>query len=288
MGQKLYDPSTSTSQKRLERESWKVKYGDGSDADGIVYTDVVSVGDVTAEEQAVQVAVAVSKTISKDNFSAGIMGLASSIANTVRPTQQKTFMDNVMDSLKEPLFTANLQKGEPGSYNFGYINESEYIGDIKYTPINKKSPFWEVTFDGFQYGSSGTLKNESWTAIVDTGTSLLLLPDGMVESYYKQIDGAYFEPQVGMMLFPCKAKLPDFIFALGDYRGIVPGNYINYADASPDLCYGGIQSGNGVPFAVVGDILIKSQFVVFNRGNLTVGFANKKTISDNSTSSTSI
>lgn len=275
-GQVLYYPKNSTTSKDLSRQTWRVNYGDGASVRGTVYTDIVSVGGIAVEKQAVQVAVSVSDIISAENFSSGVLGLASSSGNSVKPDRQQTFLDSAKDDLLQPIFTANLQRGAPGNFNFGYINESEYIGQIKYTPINPLSPFWQIALSGSQIGNEGQFDNTPVTGIVDTGTSLLLMPQKVVDHYYSELPGSYFSKELGVMLYPCELTPPDFIFGVGDYRGVIPGQYINYTvDGETKDCYGGIQSSNGLPFSVFGNVLIKAQFVVFDRGNLQVGFAKK-------------
>jgi hypothetical protein len=219
----------------------------------------------------------VSDTISSDNFFAGILGLASSSANTVKPNRQATFLDNVKDELKEPVFTANLKKGVPGNYNFGYINESEYIGDIAYTPIDLQTPYWQIVLSGAQIGKDGEFREVPVRGIVDTGTTLLLMPQEIVDAYYAEVPGSFFDRTSAVMVFPCGQTPPDFIFGVGEYRGIIPGHYMNYAPLNGTHCFGGLQSSQGIPFSVFGAILIKAQFVVFDRGNLRIGFANKAT-----------
>ncbi|OAR00711.1 hypothetical protein LLEC1_00242 [Akanthomyces lecanii] len=276
-GQTLYYPEKSNTSRLLPGQRWNIKYGDGSGAYGNVYTDRAAIGPVGYDKQAVQLAEDVSSAISSDNFFSGIMGMASSSANTVRPYQQLTFLDNIKDSLAEPLFTANLQRGMPGNYNFGYINESEYIGDIAFANIDLNSPFWKVSLSGYQLGGD-SYKNDSFNGIVDTGTSLMLVPQSIVDEYYSKLPGSYLERRTGTMMFPCKLTPPDFVFGVGEYRGRIPGHYINYARYTDTYCYGGLQTSAGIPFSVFGDILIKAQFIVFDRANLAVGFANKKTV----------
>lgn len=244
-----------------------------------MYLDRVQVGETYFDRQAVQAAVQVSRAITTDQFASGILGLGMTVANTVRPTKQKTYIDNIKDDLAEPLFTANLQKGLPGNYNFGYINESEYTGEIGYASVGNSTPYWEISLPGYQIGDEGEFVSRPWNGIVDTGTSLLLLPDRMVEDYYNQVNGSGFDQYVGMFVFPCDAELPDFNFRVGDYNGTIPGHYINYGRRSerPD-CYGGIQPVDGIPFAVIGDVFLKSQFVVFDLGKRQVGFAAKETV----------
>lgn len=263
---------------KLSGERWRVKYGDGSGANGSVYIDRASIGPVGFDKQAIQVAEAISYDIARDNFFSGIIGMASSSANTVTPNKQLTFLDNIKDTLDYPVFTANLQKGQPGNYNFGYIDKSEFTGDIAFTPINIHTPFWEVDLTGYQLGD-GSFTNEIITGIVDTGTSLMMWPQHIVDEYYSKLPGSYFDTHTGTMMFLCNLTLPDFQFGVGDtYRGFIPGHYLNYAQHTDGYCYGGLQSSEGLPFSVFGDILLKAQFVAFDRAKLAVGFANKKTL----------
>jgi hypothetical protein len=242
-----------------------------------VYLDRVQVGETYFDRQAVQAAVQVSPAITADKFASGILGLGMSIANTVRPTKQKTYTDNIKDDLAEPLFTANLQKGIPGNYNFGFINKSEYKGEIGYVPVANSTPYWEISLPGYKVGD-GKAVSRVWNSIVDTGTSLLLLPEDIVKDYYSQVNGSMLDQ--GMFVVPCDVELPDFKFQAGGYNGAVPGDYINYGRRSQQPgCYGGIQVAQGIPFAVIGDVFLKSQFVVFDIGKRRVGFAAKDPIS---------
>ncbi|KAL7943549.1 aspartic peptidase domain-containing protein [Trichoderma barbatum] len=277
-GQPLYNPGASNTSRRQNGLSWLIKYGDGSSANGIVYKDRVQIGNTFFDQQAVESAIQVSEDISDDTFSSGLLGAAASSGNTVRPNKQTTYLDNIKSQLEKPLFTANLKKGKPGNYNFGYINASEYTGEIQYAAINPKSPLWEISVSGYRVGSDDTkYVSRVWNAIADTGTTLLLAPSDIVNAYYAQVNGSTLNNDVGMMLVPCAAKLPDFVFGLGKYRGIVPGTYMNYGKMNRTHCYGGIQDSEGAPFAVLGDIALKAQFAVFDIGNQVVGFANKNT-----------
>jgi hypothetical protein len=105
--------------------TWKILYGDGSSASGLVYATEVSIGGVTVTSQAVEAATSVSTQFINQN-SDGLMGLGFSNTNTVKPTKQKTFFENIKDSLKMPLFTVALKKNATGTYDFGYIDNSKY------------------------------------------------------------------------------------------------------------------------------------------------------------------
>lgn len=275
-GHSIYTASKSSTAKVLSGDTWSISYGDGSSASGNVYTDVVAVGKSVVTGQAVELAEKVSSSFISDS-SDGLVGLAFDSINTVTPTQQKTFFFNaIAQGLPSPVFTANLKKGTPGNYNFGYIDSSEYTGSITYVPVTTANGFWEFTGNGYAIGS-GAFKSSSIDAIADTGTTLLYLPSAAVTAYYAKVSGSSYSSSQGGYVFPCSATLPSITLGIGSYKAVVPGSYINYAPVSSTSCFGGIQSNTGIGFSIYGDIFLKSQFVVFNGAVPELGFAAKPT-----------
>lgn len=120
---------------RQSGETWSISYGDGSGASGVVYSDKVVIGGVTATSQAVEAATSISSEFQQD-ASDGLLGLAMQSINTCSPNECNTFMTTVGSSLKSDLFTATLKKGQAGSYDFGYIDSSKYTGSISYVDVD--------------------------------------------------------------------------------------------------------------------------------------------------------
>lgn len=169
-----------------------------------------------------------------------------------------------------------------GNYNFGFLDSSEFTGDITFIPANTTAGFWQFTAQGFAVGSNGTAAQSApHQAIADTGTTLMLLPDAIVSAYYQAIPGAKFDSTNGGFTFGCKDQIPSFTVDMGKYKAVVPGEFIKFAPVdgqtieTSTTCFGGIQSAGTLPFAIYGDVFLKSQFVVFHGGNNELGFANK-------------
>lgn len=225
-------------------------------------TTKVSIGGVTVNNQVVN-----------------LEGSSSTSNNLVGMSYSgKTFYTNaVSQATIAAVFTANLNKGAPGTYGLGFINATAYKGSITYTTVSTANGFWEFTGSGYAVGT-GAFVSSNIDGIVDTGTTLLLLPQAVVTAYYNQVSGSKYDNTQGGYTFPCRSALPDLILGIGSYRATVPGSYINYAptDSSGTTCFGGLQSSDGLGFSIFGLVFIKSQFVVFKgTTSPTLGFAKK-------------
>lgn len=270
-GHAYYTPGSSSTAHQESGETWKISYGDGSGAAGNIFADKVVIGAVTATSQAVEAATSVSSTFQQDTNNDGLVGLAFSSINTASPNQVTTFFDTVKASLPAQLFTATLKHGKPGAYDFGYINTTRYTGSIAYTPVDNSQGFWSISPTGYYIGSSYT--SGTFNAIADTGTSLMLLDDSIVDAYWNQVDSAQYSDNDGGYIFDCGDTLPNFSIVINGAKRTVPGSYINYAPNGDGTCYGGLQSDSGVGFGILGDVFLKAQFVVFDMGNMRLGVA---------------
>lgn len=163
-GHTTYDSSSSSTAKVLSGASWTISYGDGSSSSGNVYTDTVTIGNLTFAEQAVEVATKISSEFTADTSISGLVGLAQSSINTVTPTAQKTFFDNIKSSLTSPLFTADLKHDTKGSYNFGYIDAAAHTGTVYYADLitsGQFGGFWTFAASGYTVGSSTSTSSSS-------------------------------------------------------------------------------------------------------------------------------
>jgi aspergillopepsin I len=193
-----------------------------SGANGQVYLDKVGVGNVFYDQQAVEAASSVSRTFSKDAANDGLLGLAFSKLNTIKPTAQKTWFDNVKGQLAEPVFTSALKRRAVGSYDFGYIDKAKYKGDIIYTTVTGNRGFWTFGPTGYTVGD-GPVVPATINAIADTGTSLWYLPRAVADGYWAKVPGAQYNSLQAGWMFPCGATLPDISMVIAGQKVVVPG-----------------------------------------------------------------
>ncbi|KAI0397957.1 secreted aspartic proteinase precursor [Xylariaceae sp. FL0594] len=273
-GQTLYAPGKSSTASRLSNARWAISYGDGSSSSGIVYTDVVKIGGLSVARQAVESAQTVSSSFTSEGNLDGLLGLAFSSLNTVTPTQQKTWFDNIKSSLDKPVFAVDFKAGVPGTYDFGFVDSTKYTGTLTYTSVSTSQGFWEHNLSGYAIGS-GSFRSTTIDGIADTGTTLLYLPSSVVSAYYAQVSGARNDASAGGWTFPCSASLPTFTFGIGSARITIPARYINYAPYTSTTCFGGIQSSSGIGINIFGDVALKSAYVVFDASGPRIGWASK-------------
>ncbi|KAI1005035.1 putative aspergillopepsin A-like aspartic endopeptidase [Podosphaera aphanis] len=272
---KVYDKTKSQTFTPNDGQTFKIAYGDGSGASGNVGTDTVNIGGATVTKQAIELATQVSQSFTADTGSNGLVGLAFSKLNTVKPTQQKTFFDNIAPQLAEPVFTADLRPNAVGAYEFGNIDSSKFNGSLTWSPVDTSSGFWQFSTSKFQVGDDAPVNSPNGKAIADTGTTLMLTSAAIVNAYYSKVQGAVNDPQVGGVTFPCNSNLPDLkVDVGGNYMATVRGSDINFApvDNAGTKCFGGVQAIQS-NLQIYGDIMFKSQFVAFNGGNNTLGMA---------------
>lgn len=230
-GHAVFDPKKSTSFKELQGAQFSISYGDGSGAAGNVGTDTVDIGGAVVNNQAIELATNVSNTFVQDQNNDGLLGLAFSSINTVKPQKQKTFFDNIMPSLAEPVFTADLRKGAAGAYEFGKIDTAKFQGQLQWANINNKKGFWQFSSQAFAVNGGQPQKGaQGGQAIADTGTTLILADPSVVQGYYSQVQGAQNDQKAGGVTVPCNAKLPDLDLDIGgQFMARVKGDDINFA-----------------------------------------------------------
>ncbi|KAJ5224473.1 uncharacterized protein N7469_007976 [Penicillium citrinum] len=296
-GHNVFDPSKSSSYKTKDGSTWRISYGDGSSAAGIVGNDDVNLGGVVVKAQAIELADTMSEQFAS-GAGDGLLGLAFSNINTVKPNAVATPVENMITQSDIPkasaLFTAKLgswrdanepDKGE-SFYTFGYIDQDtvqDAGDDIYYTPIDKSQGFWLFDSD------SATVNGKSITrsgnkAIADTGTTLALVDDETCKAIYDAIEGAIYDHDSQGYIYPSDTPadgLPVISFAVGDKQFVVQKEDLGFAQAKSGYVFGGIQSRGSMTMDILGDTFLKAIYAVFDVGNLRFGAVQRKELHQN-------
>jgi len=199
-----------------------------------------------------------------DNFQMdGLLGLAFRKINSIKPVQQNTFFENLKPNLAAPLFATALRSNAPGTYDFGFIDQSKYKGTLAYTEVDSSSGHWKI------YVTGSSMLNYGFHAIVDSGSTLALLQPEYVDAYWAKVPHAVHDDTAGGYIFPCDADLPDFWLKIGGAKHVISGDYLNngYMDDSGVMCFGALQSNNGFINAILGQTFMKGRYIVHEDSN---------------------
>lgn len=246
-GHEAYDPNLSETFEPLNGSTFSITYGDGSAAEGIVGFETVDFGGSTVERQAIGLATDVSGLLTQDVLSDGLVGLAFGTLNTIQPVPQKTFFENLVQDLDEPVMTVLLksdENGGVGSYEFGRIDPTKFTGNLIEVSVDNSRGHWEISTPRFKVGGQDAQAQDiqiTPTAIVDTGTTLMLGSPDLVQGYYQDVDGAQVLFSDGSVGFPCNAELPPLQVQVGqgpNHYVEIPGSAMNFGPVGRDITTG--------------------------------------------------
>jgi hypothetical protein len=288
-GHTIFNSTKSSTFKATAGATWQISYGDGSSASGTVGTDLVQVGGIQIQNQAVELAEQMATSF-QQGAGDGLLGLAFGSINTVKPTAVATPVENMISEKDIPtsaeLFTAYLgtwrdtadaDKGE-SFYTFGYIDQdvlkSANVTEPHYTPLYTPSQgFWQFNSTTASVNGKSIARSGN-SAIADTGTTLALVSDDVVEAIYAAIPGSKYDSTQQGYIFPANTtedNLPVVAFDVGGQEFSVQKEDLGFADAGNGMVYGGIQSRGTNPFDILGDVWLKSIYAVFDLGNNQFG-----------------
>jgi cathepsin D len=277
----LFDPKKSKSFKS-QGKNFSIRYGSGA-VSGKLATETVSLGGLTATGQFFGVADTVSDDFANGKID-GLMGMAYSSINTAH---QDTVFDSLIKqkAVSKPVFAFHLarakQGGKGASLTLGGIDNSKFTGTINFHPVTQKT-FWTLAADGITVnGKDSGIKGRS--AAIDTGTTLIVMPQADAKAVMKNIPGSKpFIQQgrdTGLFTFPCTSKVSIALTFGGKSYAINPQDLnLGLAQQGSKDCVAGIAGMNlGLNgLWIVGDVFLKSWYSVYDAGNNQVGFAQSK------------
>ncbi|KAF2749442.1 aspergillopepsin A precursor, partial [Sporormia fimetaria CBS 119925] len=262
----------------LEDYYFRTYYADYSGAYGPVYLDTVTIGPLSVPQQAIGAAEDV--WYFDDTRADGILGLSFSEFSSIRPYPLNNFFDNLRPYLSAPVFAVSLTMNDVGSYDFGFIDHEKYASDLVWTDVNNTFGYWAFAASGFALRNY-TFPDYHMDIITDTGTTLTYLDPMIVRLYYDLVPRARYSLVDGAWVFPCGSRLPDLTLLLENGEKLVAFGYqFNWEPlnpATPNICYGGLQSSEWPGFNILGATFLDSKYVVheYREEASRLGFADR-------------
>ncbi|KAL8763786.1 MAG: hypothetical protein Q9184_000488 [Pyrenodesmia sp. 2 TL-2023] len=217
-----------------------------------------------------------------EDFSAypmdGILGLGPPSSRSMEfPTAMETIQK--AKALSSNLFGVNLQRADDGSIDgeisFGAPNQAKYQGPISHTSLVAGASMWEIPIDDAKVnGKSCSMTGKS--AIIDTGTSFILLPPSDAEQLHSQIPGSQQDGET--FNIPCTCQTPVQLIFSGVSYSISPADYVGdpISDGSSTCTTNFIgRRPFGPDQWLVGDVFLKNVYSVFDYDEKRIGFASK-------------
>ncbi|GAA5859982.1 hypothetical protein JCM1840_001827 [Sporobolomyces johnsonii] len=274
-----YDPSKSSTSKADPSTSLNIQYGDGSSSSGPAYSDVVSLAGISVTGQVFGAATTLSSEFGQEPED-GLMGMAyTSLSQLKTPPVFQTMISQ--GKVASPEFSFRLAgsgTGAASSLYLGGMDPAHYVsGSTQWTPVTTQS-YWVVSAVA-NVNSAAVSALGSFSAIVDSGTTIIVVPTAQAQTFYASVPGSEADSN-GYYTFPC-SEPPTVGFSFGgsakQWNVAARDFNLGKVSAGSTRCVGAIVGQDiGINAWVVGDTFFKNTYVTFDLGNNRVGFSTPK------------
>ncbi|KAJ6515904.1 acid protease [Mycena sanguinolenta] len=260
------------------KQPWSITYGSGA-ASGDLVTDTIVIGGMMLGNHTFGVATSISESFSGDSIADGLMGLGKpGLSNQKVPTPVQSlvnagFISAAITSYRLPRTLDNINHGE---VTFGGLDDSKFDSSTLVTLNATDDYFWITQLGGVTVNGATVRLSGARTTLMDTGTTLLVVPatdldpiHAKIPGAVKKSDGSWSVPcnttasvalEFGGKSFPISSK--DLPFASG---GQTTG------DCTSGI--GGFSAGDSPTQWLVGDTFLKSVYFSTNLEENTITLA---------------
>jgi hypothetical protein len=264
---------------------FNISYVDGSGASGDYATDDFRIGGTTVKD--FQFGIGYDSTSPE-----GILGIGYTV-NEVQVNRAgldaypnlpaKLLEDKTINTNAYSLWLNDLD-ASMGSILFGGVDTDKFMGTLEKLPIIPEQGVYAefiVALTGLgQNGNEGSIfKNETVAVLLDSGSSLMYLPDTVANALYNSFQAQYDSSQ-GAAFVDC---------ALGDQQGSLEFSFSSAVISVPlnelvitageqrgePVCILGIGPSGG-SISVLGDTFLRSAYVVYDLSNNEIALAQTK------------
>jgi len=262
-------------------QSWSLSYGTG-EVQGVVVKDTVSLANYT-----VNMGFGLASSAS-DDFNSypmdGILGLGRPSSDALGTPTVMQVLDQ-QGNLSENIVGIHLQRNsdgeKDGQITFGGVDSSKFNGKLAYTQVINDAS-WELGADDAGVDGKG-VGFTGKSAIIDTGTSYLLMPPSDAAALHALIAGSSQNGET--FTIPCSSASNVYFTFSGVQYTVSPKDYVGAESGSG--CQSKIigHQAFGANEWILGDVFLKNVYTVFDFDNNRVGFGTASGAKDSSTSS---
>ena len=288
-----YDSSSSSSYKYVNSD-FNISYVDGTGAVGDYVSDTLTIGSISLTDFQFGVGF-------ESSSQEGVLGIGY-VTNEVQvnraggasyPNLPQALTQGGLISANAYSLWLNDLDASTGNILFGGVNKDKYNGDLATVPIIKEfNAYYEfiiaLTGVTISDGSSSTSFDSSTSlptaALLDSGSSLVYLPNDITEDIYNSV-GATYDSQSGVAYVDCtlanNASTLDFDFSGQTIQvpynelvldvGSSDGNQLTFSNGVPACVFGIAPAQGSEP--VLGDTFLRSAYVVYDLENNEISLA---------------
>ncbi|KAK6517255.1 hypothetical protein TWF281_003917 [Arthrobotrys megalospora] len=277
LAHQTFGPQDSTTLSVTSDKTFSIAYASGN-VEGSIAKDSLTFGSITLDEMEFGLAHMVS-----DDFTTfpvdGILGLGFPSASILKVP---TFLENLISRniISKHVFGAYLHRTADnkngGTITFGGIDNARIDGGIdalKYYDVNTTTALWSIQLSDVVLDGQNVNFEGGRTAIIDTGTALILIPPADALKLHQFIPGTKSNGET--FYIPCDTNISlQFQFRNDKYQ-ISSKDYVgDPIDAKQELCLSLIVGRSVVRDGawLIGDVFLRNVYSVFDMENGKIGF----------------
>ena len=265
MNPDAYDPNKSHSSKKTS-DRFQASYGDGTATSGPIFTDSLSVSNLKADN--IPIGRSTTKFVGDEGPNKGISGLSfPSLATFPKKYKPWFFALKEQKKIKEAVFQFTLKSGEGSSLHIGGVDSSKYKGEVSWARVDGSKGFW---------ATSAKVNGRDISAIVDSGTTVIIGPTSQVRSIANSIHGLVPFNQQGQQFyaFDCNSS-PNVTITIGGRDFKLSKENVKYGKTSDGKCVLSIMGVDQMPLNswILGDSFFKEVSIIFDAEKNRMGFA---------------
>jgi len=262
-----YDHDKSSTYK-ANGTKFSIRYGSGS-LEGTVSQDLVTFGGVDVKDQLFAEATTEPGLAFKVGKFDGILGMG--FQSIAVDGMQPAWYAACGDAKLFGVWLGGQSSSTGGELTLGGIDTAHYTGDINYIPVSR-AKYWQITVDSFSIGNLSKVEG-----ILDTGTSLMVMPTDTVNAFGKQIGATSVMGKEWTIDCSKISSLPTLDISIGGKSYPLEGkDYVLQVSGECLLGMSGMDLSKEGLSLILGDVFLRKYYAVFDLGKTRVGLATAK------------